>query len=50
MISKGLLLALLGLVALASAAEEDVLEWGDGDFAEELKRHDNTLVMFYAPW
>lgn len=31
-------------------AEEDVMEWGDGDFTEELKRHEHTLVMFYAPW
>ncbi|XP_001599732.2 protein disulfide-isomerase A3 [Nasonia vitripennis] len=50
----GKYLALFGLALVAStgtwAAEEDVFEWGDGDFAEELRRHDNTLVMFYAPW
>lgn len=38
------------ILASAWATEEDVYEWSDGDFAEELKRHENTLVMFYAPW
>ncbi|XP_012265942.1 protein disulfide-isomerase A3 [Athalia rosae] len=32
------------------AAEEDVLELSDDDFSHELERHENTLVMFYAPW
>lgn len=48
MFAKCLILA--ALTASCWAAEEDVFEWGDGDFAEELRRHDNTLVMFYAPW
>uniref|UniRef100_A0ABD2WL77 Protein disulfide-isomerase n=1 Tax=Trichogramma kaykai TaxID=54128 RepID=A0ABD2WL77_9HYME len=45
-------LALLLLVATSCcyAAGEDVYEWNDGEFTEELKRHENTLVMFYAPW
>ncbi|XP_015599675.1 protein disulfide-isomerase A3 [Cephus cinctus] len=41
-----LLILALGL----RAAEEDVFEWTDDDFAPELERHENTLVMFYAPW
>ncbi|XP_058790201.1 protein disulfide-isomerase A3-like [Phymastichus coffea] len=49
MIGKCLFLGLF-VVASTLAAEEDVFEWTDGDFVEELKRHDNTLVMFYAPW
>lgn len=49
MIGKCLVLGLL-VVASTFAAEEDVYDWTDGDFVEELKRHDNTLVMFYAPW
>lgn len=51
MISKFSIFTLV-LVAIGAVlgAEEDVMEWGDGDFAEELKRHDHTLVMFYAPW
>lgn len=52
MVGKYLALFGLALIAITGswAAEEDVFEWGDGDFAEELRRHDNTLVMFYAPW
>lgn len=42
---------LLGLLAAAvNALEEDVLELGDDNFTDELKRRENTLVMFYAPW
>ena len=44
------LLGLLLLAVTSFAAEEDVYEWNDGEFSEELKRHENTLVMFYAPW
>lgn len=43
-------LALLLIVAGAFAAEDDVFEWTDEDFIHELERHENTLVMFYAPW
>lgn len=32
------------------ASESDVLELTDDNFTDELKRHENTLVMFYAPW
>lgn len=32
------------------ASESDVLELTDDDFTDELKRHENALVMFYAPW
>lgn len=32
------------------ASESDVLELTDEDFTDELKRHENALVMFYAPW
>lgn len=46
--SKWFALCFLALGALA--AEEDVLDLTDGDFTAELDRHDNTLVMFYAPW
>ncbi|KAH0537739.1 protein disulfide-isomerase A3 [Cotesia glomerata] len=48
MLSKWFVLCFLALGALA--AEEDVLDLTDGDFTAELDRHDNTLVMFYAPW
>lgn len=50
MITKCLIL--FGLVVAGCWADDDadVLDWGDDDFAEELRRHDNTLVMFYAPW
>ncbi|EDV56416.1 protein disulfide-isomerase A3 [Drosophila erecta] len=41
---------LLGFIAISSAAEQDVLELGDDDFATTLKQHETTLVMFYAPW
>ncbi|KAK0082419.1 hypothetical protein PV325_010428 [Microctonus aethiopoides] len=43
-------LILLFLVIAVRAAEEDVLELSDDNFTEELKRRENTLVMFYAPW
>ncbi|XP_011494031.1 PREDICTED: protein disulfide-isomerase A3 [Ceratosolen solmsi marchali] len=49
MLVKLLVVAVFAAVA-CQATEEDVLEWADGEFAEELRRHDNTLVMFYAPW
>lgn len=48
MFSKYLVLCFL--IAGAWAGEDDVFEWTDGDFAQELERHENTLVMFYAPW
>ncbi|KAH8275203.1 hypothetical protein KR026_001993 [Drosophila bipectinata] len=41
---------LLGFIAIASGAEQDVLELGDDDFSSTLKQHETTLVMFYAPW
>ncbi|KAH8401434.1 hypothetical protein KR009_005448, partial [Drosophila setifemur] len=41
---------LLGAIAIASGAEQDVLELGDDDFSSTLKQHETTLVMFYAPW
>ncbi|XP_046434463.1 protein disulfide-isomerase A3 [Neodiprion pinetum] len=43
-------LILLSLALGAFAAEEDVLELTDDDFSHELERHENSLVMFYAPW
>ncbi|XP_012277222.1 protein disulfide-isomerase A3 [Orussus abietinus] len=43
-------LTLCLLVLGGWAAEEDVFEWTDDDFIHELDRHENTLVMFYAPW
>ncbi|KAH8245754.1 hypothetical protein KR038_006835 [Drosophila bunnanda] len=45
-----LLLFLLTFVAFSGAADEDVLQLGDDDFASVLKQHETTLVMFYAPW
>ncbi|XP_012062004.1 PREDICTED: protein disulfide-isomerase A3 [Atta cephalotes] len=39
-------LLLLGVFA----DEKDVLELTDETFESELERHENTLVMFYAPW
>lgn len=39
-------LLLLGVLA----DEKDVLELTDETFESELERHENTLVMFYAPW
>lgn len=44
-------LVFVSVIAIgALAAEEDVLDLGDDDFAHELERHENSLVMFYAPW
>jgi len=43
-----IVLPLLLLGALAD--EKDVLELTDETFESELERHENTLVMFYAPW
>ncbi|KAH0947530.1 hypothetical protein HN011_008044 [Eciton burchellii] len=44
-------LTILPLLLLGVLAEEkDVLELTDETFESELDRHDNTLVMFYAPW
>ncbi|XP_034937220.1 protein disulfide-isomerase A3 [Chelonus insularis] len=48
MLAKFFLLCLLAFGV--HAGEEDVLELTDADFTIELDRHDNTLVMFYAPW
>lgn len=48
MLHKCLVLFLLCLGVWA--AEEDVKEWTDANFVHELERHENTLVMFYAPW
>uniref|UniRef100_UPI00358F7B72 protein disulfide-isomerase A3 n=1 Tax=Myxine glutinosa TaxID=7769 RepID=UPI00358F7B72 len=44
----GLMVALLGLAALASAS--DVLELTDADFANRIIEHDMALVEFFAPW
>lgn len=41
---------LLGVIYLCRAAEEDVLDLSDSDFASTLAQHDTALVMFYAPW
>lgn len=41
---------LLGVIYLCRAAEEDVLDLTDSDFASTLGQHDTALVMFYAPW
>lgn len=41
---------LLGLIYICGAAEEDVLDLVDSDFASKLGQHETTLVMFYAPW
>ncbi|XP_026319359.1 protein disulfide-isomerase A3 [Hyposmocoma kahamanoa] len=43
-------LLLIGVIYLCRAAEEDVLELSDSDFASTLAQHDTALVMFYAPW
>ncbi|XP_011302665.1 protein disulfide-isomerase A3 [Fopius arisanus] len=48
MLTKCFLLCLLALGAYAG--EEDVLDLGDDDFTSKLDQHENTLVMFYAPW
>jgi len=28
----------------------DEWEWDDNEFNSEISRHENILVMFYAPW
>lgn len=38
------------IIGVVRSAEDDVSEWSDDDFVHELERHENTLVMFYAPW
>ncbi|KAL6427249.1 hypothetical protein ACFW04_008684 [Cataglyphis niger] len=44
-------LTILSLVLFGVYADEkDVLELTDETFESELERHENTLVMFYAPW
>ncbi|XP_020288215.1 protein disulfide-isomerase A3 [Pseudomyrmex gracilis] len=44
-------LVVLPLLLLGALADEkDVLELTDKTFDVELERHENTLVMFYAPW
>ncbi|XP_031839157.1 disulfide-isomerase A3 [Nomia melanderi] len=44
-------LSFLFLVLVSVLAEEkDVLELTDENFSHELEQHENTLVMFYAPW
>lgn len=44
-------LALLAFLFLGvRGAEEDVLELTDENFTNELANHENSLVMFYAPW
>lgn len=44
-------LSFLFLVLVTVLAEEkDVLELTDDNFSHELEQHENTLVMFYAPW
>ncbi|XP_029156289.1 protein disulfide-isomerase A3 [Nylanderia fulva] len=44
-------LTILPLLLLGIYADEkDVLELTDETFESELERHENTLVMFYAPW
>ncbi|CAK9799830.1 Protein disulfide-isomerase A3 [Anthophora plagiata] len=44
-------LSFLLFVFVAVLAEErDVLELSDDTFTSELEQHENTLVMFYAPW
>ncbi|KAH8296943.1 hypothetical protein KR044_001258, partial [Drosophila immigrans] len=41
---------IFAFIAIANAAEQDVLELGDDNFVSTLKQHETTLVMFYAPW
>lgn len=44
-------LTILPLLLLGAFADEShVLELTDETFESELARHENTLVMFYAPW
>ncbi|KAJ8678737.1 hypothetical protein QAD02_014524 [Eretmocerus hayati] len=54
MLSKAMLfaavLAITAIIDSAANEDSDVHEWGDSDFSEELRRHEHTLVMFYAPW
>ena len=46
-----LLLALLAFLFLGvRGSEEDVLDLTDDNFTSELANHENSLVMFYAPW
>jgi hypothetical protein len=41
---------LYSLVYFSHAAETDVIELSDNDFAARISEHETVLVMFYAPW
>ncbi|OQR74426.1 protein disulfide-isomerase A3-like [Tropilaelaps mercedesae] len=43
------LLALIGFVALSALGDHDVIDI-TADFDNAIKKHDVTLVKFYAPW
>lgn len=43
-------LLLASFIAASTGAENDVLVLSDDDFDSTLKRHETTLVMFFAPW
>ncbi|OAD59096.1 Protein disulfide-isomerase A3 [Eufriesea mexicana] len=49
MVPKYFSFLFLGFVTVW-AVEKDVVELTDETFSHELEQHENTLVMFYAPW
>jgi thiol-disulfide isomerase/thioredoxin len=47
---KIFLISLLIAVGIAADMDEGVLVLTDDNFDEELAKHDNLMIEFYAPW